>query len=560
MQKIFILLLCLLSTITNAQERGISLQNNKTETPIVTGNTYAVIVGISNYKYIKPLSFADEDAKLFKEFLQSKAGGNVKEENILLLINDDAKASTHPRIRHWINDLKKPQKGDRVYFYFAGHGDAIDGDEYFFLLQDCDPAGDKNNYIGGMASVLQMYNIKSFIKNTLTDKGVQVVMIWDACRTNELPGGAEGMKNAQQGIAEKNNGEIMMLSASAGETALENNIYAHGHGLFTYYLIDALSGAADNIDVGGNGDGKVDMGELDTWVKMKVRNDAKNKFKSEQHPKFIYNTDVIISTLDEKFKQSWALQKQDNNNYVYNAPKTPRTASAIMDTMVTNLYNQCMYLIKLDSIEGNNGAEAMLTKMQQQYPTNNLTQEAEFNLAMEYINLAQDKINLYLSGLDITASTTVENNFKQKIQKTKGQTYYQSGNFITKAIDLLTATGNYDTTFIQQLIAKKNFFLGRSFYGNEGKVKLRKDAINYARIALQIQPNAAYTNHLLGLLYEQSNNLDSALYYERRAISLAPKWFNCTSLLGDIFRGKKIYDSALYYLKEALKLNTMWHL
>ena len=301
-----VVLFIMLSHIAIAQQRGVSLSNTNKDTATTIGNTYAIIVGISNYKYITPLSFADQDALLFKEFLQSKAGGNIKEENILLLLNDDARASTHPRIRHWITDLKKPKKGDKVYFYFAGHGDAIDGDEYFFLLQDCNPAGDKNNYVGGMASVLQMYNIKSYIKNVLTDKGIQVIIIWDACRTNELPGGADGQKTLQQGIAEKNNGEIMILSASAGETAIENNMYAHGHGLFTYYLIDGLSGAADKMEVGGNEDNKVDISELDTYVKMKVRIDAKNKFRTNQNPKFIYNTDVTISNIDEQFKQNWS--------------------------------------------------------------------------------------------------------------------------------------------------------------------------------------------------------------------------------------------------------------
>ena len=138
------------------------------------------------------------------------------------------------------------QKGDRVYFYFAGHGDAIDPRKYFFLLPDCNTSGDKNNYTGGMASVIEMYSIKAFIKNELILKdGVDVFLIWDACRTNELSGGETGVENTQKGIAENSDGESIMLSASAGEVALENSNYAHGHGLFTYYLIDGLSGAAD---------------------------------------------------------------------------------------------------------------------------------------------------------------------------------------------------------------------------------------------------------------------------------------------------------------------------
>ena len=130
--------LSLTQLIAQTDSRGVSVTNTK-DASVFSGNTYAVIVGVSDYKYIRPLSFADQDALLFKEFLQSKAGGSVKSENIFLVLNQEANASTQPRIRNWLTETKKLQKGDRVYFYFAGHGDAINPDEYFFLLQDCNP-------------------------------------------------------------------------------------------------------------------------------------------------------------------------------------------------------------------------------------------------------------------------------------------------------------------------------------------------------------------------------------------------------------------------------------
>jgi len=200
--NILLLFLCIGKMFAQTQSRGVVV-TNQPGVPVFTGNTYAVIVGVSDYKYVKPLSFADQDALLFKDFLQSKSGGSVKLENIFLVLDKDANASTQPRIRKWLTEEKKLQKGDRVYFYFAGHGDAINPDEYFFLLQDCNPGGDKNNYTGGMASVIQMYNIKSLIKNELIRNGIDVFLIWDACRTNELPGGESGLKNMQEGIAEK---------------------------------------------------------------------------------------------------------------------------------------------------------------------------------------------------------------------------------------------------------------------------------------------------------------------------------------------------------------------
>ena len=89
---------------------------------------------------------------------------------------------------NWLK-VKKLQKGDRLFIYLAGHGDAIDEDQFFYLAYDCNPAGDKNNYLVGGA--IRIFDLKIKIP-TETAKGVEVFLIMDACRTNELPGGTEG--------------------------------------------------------------------------------------------------------------------------------------------------------------------------------------------------------------------------------------------------------------------------------------------------------------------------------------------------------------------------------
>jgi tetratricopeptide (TPR) repeat protein len=560
--KISICLLVFIFTVVHlhAQEnnsRGVTLSNASKDSGNLKGTAYAVIVGISDYKYIKPLSFADQDALLFREFLESKAGGSAKPDNILLILNEEANASTQPRIRHWLSALKIPQKGDRVYFYFAGHGDAINQDEYFFLLRDCDPAGDKNNYTGGMASVVQMYNIKSYIKNYLTDKGIDVVFIWDACRTDELPGGKDGLKIVQQSISEKSNGELIMLSASAGEVAIENNAYAHGHGLFTYYLIDGLSGAADNPDAGGNNDGKVDISELDTWVKVQVRRDAQTKFHLNQNPKFIYNnTSEILSTPDSSFKNEWAMQKQQGDDDLALNHATRRNMQA-SDSEVTELYNRFMFAVKKDSLDsGENSAEALYGQLVRKFPGNALTDEAGFNLAMEYINLAQDKINFYLSGKDesLILSQSLDSNQTHtnilRIKATVGRNFSTNGKYLQRAIALLKNYSETDSSYLKQLQSKMDFLLSRGYYNNEGIITDFTTAMHLAKTALQLRPEAAYNYHLLGLLYGYNKNYDSALLYEKEALRIAPAWNRVILSIGSLFDDQKQYDSAkLYYYK-----------
>lgn len=55
-------------------------------------NTYAVVIGISQYQNssIPRLTYADKDATLFAEWLQSKAGGNVPGYHVKLFTNQVA--------------------------------------------------------------------------------------------------------------------------------------------------------------------------------------------------------------------------------------------------------------------------------------------------------------------------------------------------------------------------------------------------------------------------------------------------------------------------------------
>ncbi len=568
MKKIIIILiffLCLFKLSAQTDTRGVKVTRTK-DTTVLTGTVYAVIVGVSNYKYVHPLSFADRDALLFKEFLQSKAGGSVKADNIFLAINQDANASTQPRIINWLTKTKKIQKGDRVYFYFAGHGDAINPDECFFLLQDCNPGGDKNNYTGGMASVIQMYIIKSTIKYDLINKGVEVLLIWDACRSNELPGGEGGLKNIQDGIVEKTDGESIMLSTSAGKVALENSNYAHGHGLFTYYLIDGLSGAADNPSNLGNGDGKVDIGELARWVTAKVEIDAKTKFNIDQTPRFVYNGDETLSIVDSGFENEWAMDKMSGSDLALNYKRTARGLGSTVqgtDSMIVELYNKFMAAVKADSLDaGQNSAEELYKQLLNKYPDNSLTDQAGFNLAMEYINLAQEKINLYLGGKDdLTllaapkANDENHNTLDQALIISSGKNYGKNAQYLYRALDLLKKDAVSDVNFMKQLEAKADFLSARSYVGNEGLITDFSKAQQLAKTAMSIQPQAAYNYLLFGSLYYIHKQYDSSIYYERKALALAPKWVNALNNLGLTFEAENKYDSAQFYYRKAIAIN-----
>ncbi|MFZ1260449.1 MAG: caspase family protein, partial [Chitinophagaceae bacterium] len=302
------------------------------DTTILGPQTFAMVMGISTYKYVRPLTYADKDAEMFRDFLKSPAGGKLSEDNIYSLLNEQATlANFYTKGFAWLK-AKKLQKGDRLFIYLAGHGDAIDEDQFFYLTYDCNPAGDKNNYLVGGA--VQLYNLKLKIQKE-TGKGVEVFFIMDACRSNELPGGSEGQGFLNAAISEKRVGEIIMLATGAGQESLEDASIGNGHGLFTYYLVDGLSGAADSI---GNLDRQISVAEIQKYVEKNVPTIAQQRFKRKQDPFFCCteNESKVVSIVDTAYLRKWieAKRLQSRGGGTSFAPKSRNILFGPADTLL----------------------------------------------------------------------------------------------------------------------------------------------------------------------------------------------------------------------------------
>src|SRR5688572_1840965 len=319
--------------------------------------TYAMIMGISSYKFIRPLSFADSDAELFRDFLKSGSGGKLADSNIYFLKNEEAKAANFlVKGMSWLRN-RNLKAGDRLYIYLAGHGDAINQDEFFYLTYDCNPAGDKNNYL--ITGTIQLYNLKVRIAEA-SRKGVEVIFIMDACRTNELPGGGEGQQQLQAAISEKQAGEIIMLATGAGQESLEDPLIGTGHGLFTYYLVDGLSGLADTE---GAHDNLVTLAELEKYIASTVPNYAQEKYKRKQNPFLCCDESKmkVISKVDTTFLKKWILTKKlsgqtqsgrGGGTAIGRSLKT-RGVYDVADTTILDLYNSFNRALRDFNLSGN---------------------------------------------------------------------------------------------------------------------------------------------------------------------------------------------------------------
>ncbi len=469
------------------------------DTSILGPQSFAIIMGVSKYKYVRPLTYADKDAELFRDYLRSPGGGGLKEDNIFSLFNEQALASTFwTKGFQWLR-AKQLQKGDRLFIYLAGHGDAIDEDQYFFLSHDCNPAGDKNNYLVGGA--IQLYNLKKKIA-TETGKGVDVFFVMDACRSNELPGGQQGLNFLNSAVTEKKVGEIMMLATAAGQESLEDASIGNGHGLFTWYLVDGLSGVADD---GSRPDNKITYAEIKSYVDKNVPSVAQQRFNRKQDPVFCCNeySDKVISNVDPAYLQKWLKEKKSRgggNSFPGFTAEDYRRFAA--DTALVETYNRFNRAIKGNNLTGSTSAEEYYRQLEKKFPGNPYTLDAKSTLTDEFIQDAQKKISLYLNCG--TLSTTKEK-----------QEYAASGFRLEKAIALLE----------QDDVEIANDLRGRMYLlKSSGDLSNPAEALNYAHAARRIDPDKAYILNWLSRLHLQNNRADSAVYYADRASKAAPKW------------------------------------
>ena len=541
--------------------------------------SYAMIMGISTYKFIRPLSFADADAELFRDFLKSPAGGKLADSNIYFLKNEEAKAANFlVKGMSWLRN-RNLKSGDRLYIYLAGHGDAINQDEFFYLTYDCNPAGDKNNYL--ITGTIQLYNLKVRIAEA-SRKGVEVIFIMDACRTNELPGGGEGQQQLQAAISEKQAGEIIMLATGAGQESLEDPLIGGtGHGLFTYYLVDGLTGMADTE---GAHDNLVTLEELEKYIGTTVPNYAQQKHNRKQNPFLCCDESKkkVIAKVDTVFMKKWIQTKKLTGQIYRNSSLLKRGGAAALsrgftfdrnydinlnaaDTTILELYNSFNRALRELNLTGNgHSAEGYYQQLNKLAPSNNYTIDARLSLATEYINLAQSKINLYLEGRDVSTIQRIRSqldaddksdeitNSLDRMEKVARQDFSEVGEMLERAIEYAETD---DEGFRKKLMAKRFFFKAQGYFDKGASTTGLRTAIHDAMQAYRNDPTAAYILNTLASLQLDNNKPDSAIYFGRLASRQAPHWRYPYMNVANAFTKKNNSDSALFYFRKALSVD-----
>jgi uncharacterized caspase-like protein len=249
---------------------------------------FAVAVGINAYQYrgkwsLMNLRYAARDAEALARHLQSEKGGRF--DRVILLTDRDA--TTRNLKIALREELRGVQEGDFVVIFWAGHGspDPHDPKSLYLLTYDTDPEH--------MASTA--YSMEEFKTDVGRLRANRVLVLADAChsagvsdprmglrgdRPNKIVEGIRGVHVKPGSGASTAAMRMIFTSCETGETSREDSELGEGHGVFTFFLLQALKGEADLPGNAGNGDGRITLGEVIEYTRDQVKRYTGN----QQHP------------------------------------------------------------------------------------------------------------------------------------------------------------------------------------------------------------------------------------------------------------------------------------
>lgn len=246
--------------------------------PTASSSSFVLLsVGISEYR-TSPLKSPAKDAQAFAELMQNKYGFT----DVTILTNSNA---TKSGILNALSSIQNRIRSNQTFvFFFSGHGGQIqddNGDEEDNLDEVLCPYDfDSSNK---RASSIVDDQLNPIIQN-IAQKAGNVIFIFDSCFSGSA---TKSLKNASADLVNVRykTTSLTSLGAESGKKALDlkdlpnfafiasskgtepslDTYDQFGHSLFTYFLLQAMKGAADT-----NANGIIDTYELFRFVSSEI--------------------------------------------------------------------------------------------------------------------------------------------------------------------------------------------------------------------------------------------------------------------------------------------------
>ncbi|MBI4609581.1 MAG: caspase family protein [Candidatus Rokubacteria bacterium] len=249
-----------------------------------TRDRWAVVIGAGRYESpeIPQLRYTVPDAEAIYQILTGPAG--FKKEHVLLLTDKTEKKPTLRNIKWALGTFlaRSAKKDDTVLIFFAGHGApevdqrGVERDGFAKYLVPIDAEPDDL-----YSTALPMDELQTvFARN----EAERVVVFLDTCYSGAAGGRTFASKKTRATSVDdqflerltRSKGRAIITASRPAEVSIE--LPELGHGIFTYYLVQALKGAGDL-----NRDGIVSLQELYEYVEQQVTQKSR-AVGGNQHP------------------------------------------------------------------------------------------------------------------------------------------------------------------------------------------------------------------------------------------------------------------------------------
>lgn len=498
--------------------------------------TRAIVVGISDYQNpeIPDLNYAHKDAAAFADYLRSEGGGQVAPDNLILLQNEKATTGQFVAALSWL--VEESQEGDRAIIYFSGHGDVerITKFQRGYLLTYDSPS---NNYMAGGFPLFGLQDVVS----TLSENGVEVTVIADACRAGKLAGSNVGGTSATTAAMSQAYGsETRILSCQPSEYSLEGEQWGGGRGVFSYFLIEGLLGLADE-----NEDLIVDLFELENYLEDQI---PKETAPQRQIPITVGDKSAIVADVNPEILDQLKTKKKIELPALstIKSKGIEETVLSQADTSVVELYDRFKQALAEKQFLEPAGQSAnyffeQLVKEESIQPLHNLMRR---NFASVLQEESQQAINNYLN-------TDLE---ELEDRSAKSDKYQKYPAYLEKAAELL-GENHYLYNTLQ---ARKLYFEGLNYRfaakQNKEDLSLYQKAVQLQQQALQLDEEAAYVWNELGITIEKLGEIEESDRCLNKAIELAPTWSIPYYNFLVNYRDRGLYEEAEKFGLKALEI------
>lgn len=238
---------------------------------VVERTYYAVVVGIADY-YDNPLNYTDDDAWYFAERLR-QSPSLWDAGNIVLLLNGDATTANFIAALNAISAVATPN--DVLVVFYSGHGsqwgdiapvDEDDGLDEALCFIDRDMTDDSlavllNNVTAGQLLVLvdacfSGGQIRGKSEARSSPQSIGVGLAEDLVRASSV--GGRDLEDISRSL-------VAITASADDESSIESASLQHG--VFSYYLLEAMTGLADDY---GNHDGLISAEECYEYLQPNV--------------------------------------------------------------------------------------------------------------------------------------------------------------------------------------------------------------------------------------------------------------------------------------------------